>query len=203
MSQGIETELREAGRSIAGVVAPGLLAAVTERAAAAGLLDVAYARVDSPVGPLTVAGTDRGLLRVAFASQSVDEVLDEISARVSPRILEAPGRLDGIRRELDAYFAGTLRTFATPLDWSLSRGFYLEVLKATARIGYGRLSSYAEVAATAGSPRAVRAAGTGLGSNPIPVVVPCHRVLRSGGKLGGYAGGLQRKEFLLELERGW
>ncbi|MGI8846309.1 MAG: methylated-DNA--[protein]-cysteine S-methyltransferase, partial [Thermoleophilaceae bacterium] len=188
MSQGIETELREAGRSIAGVVAPGLLAAVTERAAAAGLLDVAYARVDSPVGPLTVAGTDRGLLRVAFASQSVDEVLDEISARVSPRILEAPGRLDGIRRELDAYFAGTLRTFATPLDWSLSRGFYLEVLKATARIGYGRLSSYAEVAATAGSPRAVRAAGTGLGSNPIPVVVPCHRVLRSGGKLGGYAG---------------
>lgn len=202
MSQGIETELREAGRSIAGVVAPGLLAAVTERAAAAGLLDVAYARVDSPVGPLTVAGTYRGLLRVAFPLQSVDEVLDEISARVSPRILEAPGRLDGIRRELDAYFAGTLRTFATPLDWSLSRGFYLEVLKATARIGYGRLSSYAEVAAAAGSPRAVRAAGTGLGSNPIPVVVPCHRVLRSGGKLGGYAGGLQRKEFLLELERG-
>lgn len=199
MTDDIETELRQAGRSQA--IPAGLLGAVTDRAADEGLLDVAYARVDSPVGPLTVAGTDRGLLRVAFPLLSDDEVLGQISERVSPRILEAPSRLDGIRRELDAYFAGTLREFATPLDWSLSRGFYLEVLKATARIGYGEVSSYAKVAAAAGSPRAVRAAGTGLGSNPIPVVVPCHRVLRSGGRLGGYAGGLERKQFLLELER--
>jgi len=199
MSDDMEAELRDAGRLRA--IPTGLLDAVAARAAGEGLLDVAYARVDSPVGPLTVAGTDRGLLRVAFPVVPQSEVLREISERVSPRILEAPSRLDGIRRELDAYFAGTLRTFATPLDWSLSRGFYREVLKATARIAYGEVSSYAKVATAAGSARAVRAAGTGLGSNPIPVVVPCHRVLRSGGGLGGYAGGLERKEFLLELER--
>lgn len=197
----IEETLKHAGRGIAVPPPPQLLGAVADRAQAKGLLDVAYATVESPLGPLTVAASGRGLLRVAFPLFAPDQVLEEISARVSPRILEAPGRLDGIRRELDAYFAGSLRQFETPLDWSLSRGFYLEVLKATAKIGYGEVSSYGKVAAAAGSPRAVRAAGTGLGSNPIPVVVPCHRVLHTGGGLGGYAGGLERKEFLLDLER--
>ncbi len=197
----IEETLKRAGRGMAVAPPPELLGAVADRAQAKGLLDVAYATVESPLGPLTVAASDRGLLRVAFPLFAPDQVLEEISARVSPRILEAPGRLDGIRRELDAYFAGSLRRFETPLDWSLSRGFYLEVLKATAKIGYGEVSSYGKVAAAAGSPRAVRAAGTGLGSNPIPVVVPCHRVLHTGGGLGGYAGGLERKEFLLDLER--
>lgn len=197
----IEETLKRAGCGMAVAPPPELLGAVADRAQAKGLLDVAYATVESPLGPLTVAASDRGLLRVAFPLFAPDQVLEEISARVSPRILEAPGRLDGIRRELDAYFAGSLRRFETPLDWSLSRGFYLEVLKATAKIGYGEVSSYGKVAAAAGSPRAVRAAGTGLGSNPIPVVVPCHRVLHTGGGLGGYAGGLERKEFLLDLER--
>lgn len=197
----IEERLKRAGRGMAVAPPPELLGAVADRAQAEGLVDVAYATVESPLGPLTVAASDRGLLRVAFPLFAPDQVLEEISARVSPRILEAPGRLDGIRRELDAYFAGSLRRFETPLDWSLSRGFYLEVLKATAKIGYGEVSSYGKVAAAAGSPRAVRAAGTGLGSNPIPVVVPCHRVLHTGGGLGGYAGGLERKEFLLDLER--
>lgn len=201
MNDDIEATLREADAQLADRPPEHVLTALAERAADERLLDVAYTQVDSPVGPLTIAATERGLLRVAFPLLSLDQVLEQISARVSPRILEAPGRLDGIRRELDAYFAGSLRQFDTPLDWSLSRGFYLEVLKATAKIGYGKVSSYGEVAAAAGSPKAVRAAGTGLGSNPIPVVVPCHRVLHKGGGMGGYAGGLERKEFLLDLER--
>lgn len=201
MSEDIEEILRRTGRGDGPEPPAHVLAAVADRAQDEDLLDVAYAKVDSPLGPLAIAATDRGLLRIAFSLLPLDQVLDEISARVSPRILEAPARLDGIRRELDAYFAGSLRRFTTPLDWSLSRGFYREVLRATATIGYGEVSSYRKVAAAAGSPKAVRAAGTGLGSNPIPVVVPCHRVLQTGGGLGGYAGGLQRKEFLLDLER--
>jgi methylated-DNA-[protein]-cysteine S-methyltransferase len=174
---------------------------LTGRAEAEGLIDVAYTSVDSPLGPLVVAGTPKGLVRVSYTEfRGEDEVLEELARRVSPRVLEAPARLDPVRRELDEYFEGQRHDFDVPIDWSYLAGFTREVLRATARIGFGEVSSYAGVAAEAGSPRAVRAAGNALGSNPMPVVVPCHRVLRSGGKLGGYTGGLERKEFLLRLE---
>lgn len=180
-----------------------VLDSLAERAREEGLLDVAYAQVDSPFGSLTVATTDRGLVRLAYPDRPLDQMLGDLAARVSPRVLEAPGRLDPIRRELDQYFAGRLRDFSSPIDWSLIRGaFTRRVLEVTARIDYGQVRTYAEVADGAGSPRAVRAAGNGLGANPMPIVVPCHRVVRTGGGLGGYTGGLERKEFLLALERG-
>ena len=171
-----------------------------ERAGAEGLLDVAYAFADSPFGPLTVAVTERGLTRVAYPHRPLDAVLEDLARRVSPRVLEAPSRLDEVRRELDEYFEGDRERFDLPLDWSLTRGFGRRVLQATAKIDFGRVSTYREVAERAGSPRAVRAAGNALGANPIPVVVPCHRVVRTGGGLGGYTGGLDKKEYLLQLE---
>ena len=171
-----------------------------QRALDAGLADVAYGSMDSPVGELLVAVTDRGLVRVAFASEPSDEVLEELAARVSPRVLRLPGRTDAARRELDEYFAGGRRRFDLPLDWSLVRGFALGVLRATAGVPFDSVSTYRQMAEAAGSPRASRAAGNALGSNPIPIVVPCHRVLHSGGGLGGYAGGLDRKRYLLSLE---
>ena len=174
---------------------------LAERAAADGLLDLAYASVDSPLGPLVVAATPRGLVRVAYTEPgSADDVLEDLAARVSPRMLEAPERLDEPRRELYEYFGGHRKEFDLPIDWSILRGFTLKVLRETARIDFGELRSYAEVATAAGSPRAVRAAGNALGANPMPVVVPCHRVVRTGGALGGYTGGVERKEFLLHLE---
>ena len=199
----LDRELTEAasGLPLSGPSAE-TLRALAARAAQEGLLDVAYAQVDSPLGPLTVAATGRGLVRVAYPERPLDDVLTRIAEVVSPRVLEAPERLDLIRRELDEYFEGRLRKFSGPIDWSLSRGFFRRVLEATARIGYGQVRTYGEVAASAGSPRAVRATGNGLGSNPLPVVVPCHRVVRTGGALGGYTGGIERKEFLLALERG-
>ena len=193
----IENKLKEAAATLPGPPDAGALA---ERAGAEGLLDVAYATADSPLGPLTVAATDRGLVRLAYPGLSVDEVLEELARGVSPRVLEAPGRLDEVRRELDEYFEGKRERFDLPVDWALTRGFARKVLQATAKIGFGHVSTYKEVAERAGSPRAVRAAGNALGSNPIPVVVPCHRVLRTGGKLGGYTGGLDKKEYLLTLE---
>jgi methylated-DNA-[protein]-cysteine S-methyltransferase len=198
MNQDIETTLRES----AGAGPPaGFEARLAERAAAEGLLDVAYATVDSPVGRLLVASTPRGLVRLAYTDfRDEDEVLSDMASRLSPRMLEAPERLDTERRELDEYFAGRRTGFDLPIDWSLTRGFAGDVLRQTARIPFGKTSTYAEVAGGAGSPRAVRAAGNALGSNPIPVVVPCHRVLRTGGALGGYTGGVERKEFLLRLE---
>jgi methylated-DNA-[protein]-cysteine S-methyltransferase len=170
------------------------------RALHAGLADVAYGSMDSPVGELLVAVTDRGLVRVAFADELSDEVLAELAARVSPRVLRLPARTDTARRELDEYFAGERRRFDLPLDWSLVRGFAQGVLRATARVPFGSITTYRQMAEAAGSPRASRAAGNALGSNPIPIVVPCHRVLHSGGGLGGYAGGLDRKRYLLSLE---
>lgn len=170
------------------------------RAEKEGLLDVAYAQVDSPLGPLAVAVTPQGLVRLAYPDRPLDDVLGDLAQDVSPRLLESPARLDPVRRELEEYFAGRRQTFETPIDWALTRGFFRKVLEATARIGYGQVRTYAEVAEGAGSPTAVRATGNGLGSNPIPVVVPCHRVLRTGGGLGGYTGGLERKQFLLALE---
>jgi len=175
-----------------------LLERLRARASAEGLLDVAYAELDSPLGRLLVAVTPRGLVRIAY--QDEDAVLDELSRALSPRLLRAPERTDQVRRELDAYFAGERRTFDLALDWSLIRGFAQKVLRATARVPFGQVTTYGSVAAEAGSPRAARAAGNALGSNPIPIVVPCHRVLHAGGGLGGYAGGLDRKRYLLELE---
>jgi methylated-DNA-[protein]-cysteine S-methyltransferase len=173
---------------------------LARRAAAAGLADVAYGTMDSPVGPLLVAVTDRGLVRVAFSSERSEEVLAELASRVSPRVLRDPARTDEIRRELDEYFAGQRRRFDVRVDWSLVRGFAQGVLRATARVPFGTTTTYRQMAEAAGSPRASRAAGNALGSNPIPIVVPCHRVLHSGGGLGGYAGGLERKRTLLTLE---
>jgi methylated-DNA-[protein]-cysteine S-methyltransferase len=171
-----------------------------ERAASEGLLDVAYATVDSPLGTLTVAATPRGLVALGLPNRAPEDVAQDLASRISPRVLEAPARLDPVRRELDLYFAGKLHDFDLPLDWQLSRGFRLEVLRQTVRIPYGSTLSYKQIAARAGSERAVRAAGSALGANPIPIVVPCHRVLRTGGALGGYGGGLPMKESLLRLE---
>ncbi len=173
---------------------------LAERAAGEGLLDVAYATVDSPFGPLLVATTPRGLVRVNLPVQDPEETLEDLAARISPRVLEAPAQLDEVRRQLDRYFEGRLREFDLPLDWRLSKGFRLRALRAIDRIPYGRTRSYTQIAASAGNERAVRAAGTACGANPIPIVVPCHRVLRSSGGLGGYGGGLPMKEALLEME---
>ena len=194
----MERIIRDAAGTLPGV-APEL--AIAERAEDEGLLDVAYASVDSPLGPLTVAATPRGLVRVSYDEfRERDRALEELAERVSPRVLESRAELDPVRRELDEYFEGRRTAFDVPVDWVLARGFAREVLRATARIGFGETGTYASVATEAGSPRAVRAAGNALGSNPMPVVVPCHRVLRTGGALGGYTGGVERKEFLLRLE---
>ena len=198
------TDLQRAIRSAAGELSgpPGDLASrLAARAAEEGLLDVAYASVDSPLGELTVAMTPAGLVRVAYSDYSGQEaVVEDLAERLSPRVLESPARLDPVRRELDEYFEGRRTEFDVPIDWSLTRGFTRGVLQATARIPFGEVGTYASVAGEAGSPRAVRAAGNALGSNPMPVVVPCHRILRTGGALGGYTGGIERKQFLLRLE---
>jgi methylated-DNA-[protein]-cysteine S-methyltransferase len=173
---------------------------LVQRAGQEGLLDVAYTEIDSPVGKLLLATTRRGLVKVSFPIQPLDEVLERLANEISPRVLEAPAQLDDARRELDRYFEGRVQEFDLPLDWQLTHGFYRKVLRATARIPYGQTRSYMEMAKRAGSPRAVRATGSALGSNPLPIVVPCHRVLRTGGALGGYGGGIEMKQTLLELE---
>ena len=172
----------------------------TEIAAAEGLLDVAYATVDSPFGPLLLARTPRGLVRLGLPLEDPDALLLDIAARVSPRVLESPAALDEERRELDRYFAGRLDRFELPIDWQLSHGFHLRARRGMVAIPYGETRTYTELARGAGNERAVRAAGSACAGNPIPLVVPCHRVLRSDGSLGGYAGGLSMKESLLELE---
>jgi methylated-DNA-[protein]-cysteine S-methyltransferase len=176
---------------------------LTDRAAAEGLLDVAYVTTDSPFGPLLLARTPRGLVRVGLPAYDPDETLEELAARISPRVLEAPAQLDEVRRQLDLYFEGKLTEFDLPLDWRLTNGFRGKVQRAIHRIPYGETRSYMQLAATAGNPRAVRAAGSACGTNPLPIVVPCHRVLRSGGALGNYGGGVPMKRALLELEGGW
>ncbi len=176
------------------------LRVLRSRALEEGLLDVAYGLTDSPLGPIAVFVTPRGLVRLAYEREGLDLVLQEMADRVSPRILEAAEPTDPVRRQLAAYFEGRLRRFAVPIDWSLVRGFGVGVLRATAAIPYGAVSTYRDVAAQAGNPNAYRAAGNALGNNPIPIVVPCHRVLHSTGGLGGYTGGLDRKRFLLRLE---
>jgi methylated-DNA-[protein]-cysteine S-methyltransferase len=164
------------------------------------LLDVAIATVDSPIGDLLIAVTERGLVRVAFQGEDRDDVLEELSRRLSPRILESARASDEVRRELDQYFAGERTRFDVTVDRRLIGDFARKVLDATARVPFGRTTTYGEVATKIGSPRAARAVGNALGSNPIPIVIPCHRVLRSGGALGGYGGGVDRKQRLLRLE---
>ncbi|GAB3386910.1 methylated-DNA--[protein]-cysteine S-methyltransferase [Humibacter soli] len=172
-----------------------------ERAAHnAGLLDVAYRTVDSPVGELLLATTERGVVRVAYEREGFDDVLQTISTKVSPRVLRSPARLDVVARELDEYFAGDRRGFDVPLDFALSHGFRRVVQGILPTIAYGSTASYAEVAAAAGSPRAMRAVGSACATNPLPLLVPCHRVVRTDGSLGGYAGGVEAKTTLLRLE---
>jgi methylated-DNA-[protein]-cysteine S-methyltransferase len=181
---------------------PADAAAAAARFAATAPADVAYALVDSPVGRLVVARTEHGLVQIAYEDfrGGLDPVLDALARRVSPRILEAPARLDDVRRELDEYFEGRRHDFDVPIDWALYTDFGRRVLQATARIPFGRTATYGEVAAQAGNPRASRAAGRALGANAIPIVVPCHRVVGTSGKLVGYTGGMHRKEALLRLE---
>lgn len=169
-------------------------------AAAEGLLDVAYTVVDSPVGDLLLAATPTGLVRVAFAVEDHDAVLTALAEKVSPRILRAPARLDAVARELDEYFAGRRHRFDLPLDLSLSSGFRRLVQQHLPDIDYGQTRSYKEMALMVGNPNAVRAVGTACATNPLPVVVPCHRVLRTDGTLGGYIGGLEAKTTLLDME---
>ena len=171
-----------------------------ERAAAEKLVDVAYTFTDSPFGRFLLASTPRGLVKLEFRPDPVDEILEELARRVSPRVLESSAGFDEVRRELDEYFAGRRRAFDMPLDWQLIHGFSERVLRATAKIPYGGVSTYRDVAARAGNPRAMRAAGNALGSNPLPIVVPCHRVVRTGGDVGNYGGGPAMKRALLELE---
>ena len=178
-----------------------LRARLAAAAEAEGILDVAYRTVDTPVGPLLLAATEQGLVRVAYPNQGHDAVLQALADRVSPRVLHAPARLDPVARQLDDYFAGRRRRFDLPLDWRLSTGFRSTVLHHLATdVDYGRTASYAALATLAGNPKAVRAVGTACATNPLPVVVPCHRVVRSDGAIGNYAGGVDAKRTLLELE---
>jgi methylated-DNA-[protein]-cysteine S-methyltransferase len=173
---------------------------LSESAASERLLDIAYRTVDSPVGTLLVAATDAGLVRLAYEREDHEKVLQRLADQVSSRILHAPRRLDEAARQLEEYFSGRRRSFGLPLDFRLSHGFRREVLAHLVTIGYGRTESYTEVAGATGHPRAVRAVGSACATNPLPVVVPCHRVLRSDGSLGGYIGGLTVKTALLALE---
>jgi methylated-DNA-[protein]-cysteine S-methyltransferase len=198
----LERALREQAR-VDERDAVALSVATAERAESEGLADVAYGTVDTPLGTMLLAGTERGLVRVVLPRESFDDVLADLAARVSPRLLEAPRRVDAARRELDEYFAGGRREFDLDLDWRLITGsFRSNVLEAISAVPFGEAITYREAAVRAGNPRACRAAGNALGSNPIPVVIPCHRVVRTSGAIGGYGGGPEMKRYLLRHE-GW
>lgn len=177
-----------------------LRARLTAEAEATGLLDVAYRTLDTPVGTLLLAATPAGLVRVAYEREGLDTVLEALATRVSPRILNAPGRLDETARQLEEYFTGRRHRFDLPLDLSLSAGFRRTVLTYLPGIGYGQTASYQAVAAAVNNPRAVRAVGTACATNPLPLIIPCHRVIRSDGLLGAYLGGPETKRQLLNLE---
>ena len=177
-----------------------LRARLVQDAQDAGILDLTYRTVDTPVGVLLLAATEQGLVRVAYDREGHDSVLQSLAEKISPRILHAPARLDGVAHQVDEYFAGTRQRFDTPLDLRLASGFRLAVVRHLGDIGYGHTESYSEVAAAAGSPRAVRAVGSACAKNPLPVVLPCHRVVRSDGTFGGYVGGPDAKHALLTLE---
>jgi methylated-DNA-[protein]-cysteine S-methyltransferase len=196
----LEQSLREAGTATPAAWdrLRGELAGEAERE---GLVDVAFERHDTPLGTIIVGATREGLVRVGLPSEDEDDVLSQLAERVSPRVLRSSREsLTQTRRELDEYFGHDRQSFGIPLDWRLVSGFRRDVLRATALIPYGRTASYRDVATSAGSPNAVRAAGTALATNPLPIVVPCHRVLRTGGALGAYRGGAAAKAALLELE---
>jgi methylated-DNA-[protein]-cysteine S-methyltransferase len=171
-----------------------------ERAGAEGLVDVAYGFADSPFGLLLVAVSKRGLVRLAYPNESPDVVLEELAGEVSPRVLRSQGATDDVRRQLEEYFEGRRHEFSVATDFALSRGFTRKILERTAMIPFGHVATYRQMAQEAGSPRGARAAGNALGANPIPIVVPCHRVVHSDGGLGGYTGGVDRKRTLLRLE---
>ncbi|HEV3230660.1 MAG TPA: methylated-DNA--[protein]-cysteine S-methyltransferase [Candidatus Dormibacteraeota bacterium] len=196
----LPARLTEAFATLSGAPVPAADRLLVE-AQRRGLVDIAYGLIETPVGRLLAATTRRGLVRLSFTWEENQEgVLWELSRRVSPRILEAPEKLAEPRREIEEYFAGRRRDFAMALDWSLIQGYHREVLEVTNAIPYGQVSSYTGVAVATGRPAASRAAGNALGANPIPIVIPCHRVLRRDGSLGGYGGGLHVKRFLLRLE---
>jgi methylated-DNA-[protein]-cysteine S-methyltransferase len=196
----VDEILSRARRAPVGEAAAQGAARFVKAAEKENLVDVVFARVDSPFGELLVAATPKGVVQLSLHGYDQDRTLEELARKVSPRIFESPQRLDRVRRQLHEYFSGQRRSFDVDLDWQLSHGFALRVLKATARIPYGAVSSYREMAEKAGNVRATRAAGNALGGNAIPVIVPCHRVLRTGGGLGGYGGGLTMKEALLRME---
>lgn len=177
-----------------------LRATLAERAAASGLLDVAYRRLDTELGSLLLAATPAGLVSVTFDGDQPDATLDRLAVTLSPRVLEAPARLDDAARGLEQLIAGRTRSFEGTLDLSLARGFGRQVVEELRQIPYGETRSYAEVALAVGSPRAVRAVGTACRRNPLPIAIPCHRVVRSDGQLGQYAGGVEAKRVLLDVE---
>lgn len=197
----LTTNEREALFPLPDPALAGLRARLVQQADDAGLVEVAYRTLDTPVGPLLLAATAQGLVRVAFEREGFDAVLAALATRVSPRVLEAPRRLDEAAAELEEYFTGARRRFDLPVDRALSTGFREKVQRVLPRIDYGSTRSYKEIAELVGSPRAVRAVGTACATNPLPIVVPCHRVLRTDGALGGYIGGLDAKTALLTLER--
>ncbi len=201
MSRADAPEIKQLFRTGIGPEAELAAARVVERAARDGLADVAYAGFESPYGEIHIAVTDRGLVSLALPNVAEDVFLTTLASEISPRVLELPGRLDQVRRELDEYFAGTRHDFDLKLDWRLIRsGFYRSVLRETKKLPYGVTSTYGDIAAKAGNPRAARAAGTALATNPIPLVIPCHRILRSGGVVGQYGGGPAMKQSLLVAE---
>ena len=177
-----------------------LIEGVVRRADAEGLLDVAWTTHDSPVGPLVLAATDAGLVLVSYRGE--EQALDELAARVSPRVLAHPVRLNGVRRQLDAYFEGRRRQFDVALDWRMATPFQRSVLDVVRDVAFGSVTTYQDVARAIGRPTASRAAGGANARNPLPIVVPCHRVIGSDGSLTGYGGGIERKAYLLEFERG-
>jgi methylated-DNA-[protein]-cysteine S-methyltransferase len=193
----LETALRRAAAVDVNTAAEAATISAIAAADREGLVDVAFSMVDSPVGDLLVAVTPQGLVRLAF---DPERVLDDLAERISPRVVEAPARLDPVRRELDEYFEGRRRAFDLAVDWSLTSGFRRRVLEATARIPAGQVTTYGALAERVGNPRASRAVGSAVGSNPVAIVVPCHRVLPAAGGVGNYGGGPERKAFLLELE---
>jgi methylated-DNA-[protein]-cysteine S-methyltransferase len=195
----VVTELRTLATPTAAEL-DGLHGRLEQLADAQGTLDIAYTTIDSPVGRLLLAATESGLMRVAFEREGHDLVLETLAAKVSPRILNSPGRLDAAARQLDEYFAGRRTGFDLTLDYRLSSGFRQLVQRHLPEIGYGHTQSYRQVAELVGNPNAVRAVGSACATNPLPVVVPCHRVLRTDGTLGGYIGGLEAKSALLVLE---
>jgi methylated-DNA-[protein]-cysteine S-methyltransferase len=173
---------------------------LADRAAAEGLLDIGYDVIDSPIGALLVAATDAGIVRIAFEREGHDAVLAELAGSISPRILHAPRHTAEASRQLDEYFGGARRHFDLPVDLRSVSGFRRTVLGHLGDIAYGATASYAQVAAAAGNPGAVRAVGSACSHNPVPVVVPCHRVVRSDGSIGQYLGGTDAKVALLALE---